>query len=320
MLRAKKVIKIWCRFIFLVLCGYPFFIGSKEPLYAKKHWEKTLLIINYNHPFYDSIPFLKKLYGKEFPHIVFYGERQCEGVEKIDHNFGWFGQRVLEDAMRKWPKFEGYLMINDDCLVNYWNLRRLDRKEIWHCPYEKISLQEREINWNWWKMTCGLQSLQPALQHMPNRFHKTLQRNLGRGFVQKGMCDVIYFPQRFRKKFLRLCPLFTDVFLELGIPVMCGSLSTLETVQKLQAVFLWGEEREKYSEAYSWDIDFLHPVKFSSEECRRFAVEQIKKHQRVWHASSNSQTSGKIDWKVERDGCAPSSNATNNKKTAFCGR
>jgi hypothetical protein len=66
----------------LIVCFFMFFVGftpcllARPRQYEPKHWKNTLLIINFNHPFYNSIPFLEQIYGKEFPNIVFYGEQR----------------------------------------------------------------------------------------------------------------------------------------------------------------------------------------------------------------------------------------------------
>ena len=206
------------RVILFVLAGCCLsLLVLRWPFHEEKPWKKTLLIINYNHPHYETIPFLKKIYEKDFPNIVFYGEKPFDGVETVDHYHGWFGQRVIEHAMRKWPNYAGYLMINDDCLVNYWNLRRLNPKKIWLVPASTFRLEQNSSEWCWWHCPFGYQAAEPAYRALPLEFSKKLQRNLGPQNVRAGMADVVYIPQKCRSRFLSMCPLFNDVFLEIAM-------------------------------------------------------------------------------------------------------
>jgi hypothetical protein len=238
-------------------------------------WDHTLLIVNYNHPFYDSIPFLKQLYGKEFPHIVFYGEKPLKDVETVQHHQGWYGQRVLEHAMRTWPHYAGYLMINDDCLINYWNFHRFDQKKIWLVSSEHVKLEENSTTGGWWQSPCGFEASTRAFRSMSSRQRMALERHVGPHTFTVGMADVVYIPHRYRSRFLKLCPAFNEVFLEIGVQTMCATLAPPSRCEKLRATFLWGDDRKKYQEAYSPEIDFLHPVKFSDPACQRFAEERI---------------------------------------------
>ncbi|MDZ4152650.1 hypothetical protein, partial [Methylicorpusculum sp.] len=87
---------------------------SPDPLAkVKHHFDDVLLIINYNHPHYQTIDFLKKIYGKSFSHIVFYGEKPDSRVHTVSHHYGWYGYRALADAMKRYPHFRGYLYTND---------------------------------------------------------------------------------------------------------------------------------------------------------------------------------------------------------------
>src|SRR5256885_9039524 len=80
--------------------------------------DDILLIINYNHAWYDSIPFLKKVYGEFFPHIVIYGPKEAPGVELCEHYKGWYSYKAIAHAMKKNQGYKGYLFLHDDCFLN----------------------------------------------------------------------------------------------------------------------------------------------------------------------------------------------------------
>jgi len=44
----------------------------------------------------------------------------------------------MSRAMEKYPGYSGYLLTNDDAILNYWNLVGLKRDRIWEGPKAAI--------------------------------------------------------------------------------------------------------------------------------------------------------------------------------------
>ena len=90
-------------------------------------FDGTLLVIHYNFPFYDSIEFLKELYEPVFgKNIVVYGPEEHPGVHAVPTYKGWYFSRVVSDCYKRFPNYEGYVFLQDDCLLHYWNWKKLD--------------------------------------------------------------------------------------------------------------------------------------------------------------------------------------------------
>ena len=169
-------------------------------------------------------------------------------------------------------------MINDDCMVNYWNMRKYNLKKIWHVPHDKVPLSENGTPWESWHRPCGFKALQPAFQALPTHYKKMCAKNLGKEFAVTGLVDVIYFPHKYRKQFLSVSPIFSDVFLEVGLPTLCACLCPIQDLEILKAIYLWDQNRKNYQKVYSTNVDFVHPLKFSDPQCRAFALAQIQAH------------------------------------------
>lgn len=249
---------------------------SKEQFnkYPPQDFSRILLIINYNHPFYDSIPFLKELYSSAFPNIVFYGEKPHPDVNVIPHHYGWWAHRVIADAMERWPSFEGYLCIQDDCFINFWNFGRFDTNKIWFKNLDIISLQPHHDNWNYWNLPSGEAAILSVYNQIPEHYRSQMIYNIGEEIAPYSWSDFVYIPARLRESYLELCPLFLNppVFIELAIPSILTCLDDKSNWE--YASLLNSHTDPRHVGALMWyqtTYDWVHPFKFSIPEVRQFA-------------------------------------------------
>lgn len=243
----------------------------------REYFKDVLLIINFNHPHYANIEFLKEIYSPYFPNIVFYGEKEHPEVNKIDHNLGWFVHRAMSDAMTRWPNYRGYICCQDDCFMNFWNFTRLDKDKIWLHHYWIQSLVLPNDNWPWWNMPCGLDAVIAAYSKLPTENFMLLEKNCGPYRVAYSWADFFYIPAKYKEEFIRINTCFDnpDVFIEIAIPTLVLSLEDNKQMEKLNPY--WGGTISSIDlEEYDSDYDWIHPLKFSVETNRQFIRETIK--------------------------------------------
>lgn len=249
--------------IFILLSCFLFLFSTQAKAENALDFQDTLLIINYNHPYYDSIPFLKEMYSRVFPHIVFYGEKPCPGVIAIPHNFGWWAQNIMYDAMIRWPDFKGYLLVQDDCWMNFWNFARLDKDKVWFSPgVNPVALETpASFWWYWWGKDCGKNASTIALKKVPQKYLDRLNANIGPDKVGTVFSDFIYIPGRLREAYLEVSPCFGSppVFLEIAIPTIMLCIEDMNEWEILN--INWGNN---FPQSYAAHYDWVHPVKFSN--------------------------------------------------------
>ena len=228
--------------------------------------DRILCIVNYNWAHYQSMPLIKQFYGTFFPHMVFYGPKRSQ-MHFIDHSKGYFGYKVLADAMEKYPDYDGYLFMNDDCMMNIWNFRRFDCSKLWFTYSGKIpfSVHLKKTGWPWWATSMGVDALEKSLKHLPETYKKQLVENLGPGNVTCAASDVVYIPQRLRKDCIVMCNLFATykLFLEVAVPLICACIEPGSNWEQFKTLYLWGNDRRLLADKYSTGYDFVHPVKLS---------------------------------------------------------
>jgi hypothetical protein len=266
----------------IYLTGFFTWLESKED--QNEDFSDILLIINYNTPFYQTMDFLKEIYSPVFPNIVFYGEDFHPEVHVIAHHRGWWGHEVLRDAMIRYPNYRGYLCLQDDCFLNFWNLTRLDKNKVWfnrsyYHPVEYlINIDEVNNFWGWWNLPSGREAMLNVFLTLPERYLEKAAEQLGVGNVSIRLCDCIYLPVRLRQDYIDACAYFSNppVFVEIAQPFILFCIEGEDNWEFLNMHWVWPHDRAitEYSPEYDW----VHPFKFSSIANQEFIRRIIKEH------------------------------------------
>ena len=257
-----------------------------KPHYKDK-FQNVLLIINFNHPYYKNIEFIKKLYAPYFKKIVFYGEKPHDEVRSFYTNEGRLICQVLHDALERNPGYEGYLFLEDDCILNMWNCFALNLEKIWilamHTPdwihgdykvaeeaaWANLSTGACHADWAWVSPT-GLVAVKKAFSQLLPKDLEHIANNIGKDYAIGNSADMFYFPEKYRNDMLRLCQAFNNVFIEIAIPTM---LACLDHKSKCETVsIVWGITDDQLKAQWPTHYNCVHPVKFSSDANRELVT------------------------------------------------
>jgi hypothetical protein len=183
--------------------------------FAFSDFSNVLLIINYNHPHYETLDFIKELYKPFFPSIVFYGPQEHSDVHLYDHSKGYLSYLVIADAMKKYPSYGGYLFCHDDCIMLPWQFSSFDTKKIWvpRFPYlssftgNPINL-EIGINWHFWSSDWCYPAAKKAYDETPQLYKNILAQNWGASHVLLAYSDIVYIPAQYATDFINLATIY----------------------------------------------------------------------------------------------------------------
>jgi hypothetical protein len=163
----------------------------------QEHFKDTLLVIYYANPHFETIDFLKELYSPVFKNIVFYGDRTQhldigEFIRENEDGYygkyrivytrnGYYLSRWIKDALINYPGYAGYIFMQDDCIMQFWNFLNLDKNKIWfgataayHYGYEEQP-QEKSMIINrttdpqyagWFDTAAGMPQLKNMFGHL----------------------------------------------------------------------------------------------------------------------------------------------------------
>ena len=122
--------------------------------------------------------------------------------------------------MDRHPSAAGYLFINDDSLLNYWNLRDANLTKIWFVGEDGPAVSELgKRNKTYWHLTKGTQStVTKAYELVPLPYLMKLRTNMKRRCVAQNVdpekaylkivTDVYYIPNRHAVVFKELAQYF----------------------------------------------------------------------------------------------------------------
>ena len=277
-------LKAVCLSILFLMLGHSFKShANKLPNNLAAYQAKfahTLLVVHFNHPFYGNIEFIKKLYSPILPNIVFYGEKAHPEIHVVETHYGYLFTRVMADAMRRYPQYEGYLFLQDDCIINIWNCYTLDSNKIWYAvrfnadrntvpsPSEKfelaldISQDHIPTDWDWWASNWGVVPAREAIGNLTSTQRVFLEKNAGRNRIVGCVCDMFYVPQRFRNQVISLALNFKDIFCEIAVPTLLCCLDPISNWEQLK--MLWTFALDPYPAQFTW----IHPIKLSQPSNR----------------------------------------------------
>ncbi|EDO30587.1 predicted protein [Nematostella vectensis] len=262
----------------------------------------VLLLIVFNYPYYESIKLFKSFYQPVFPHIIFCGppDSSNKHVMNVEIFRGVLGYECLGRAIREHPGYAGYLYINDDVILNYWNLVGFNKSQIWQSPNSFSSTPmygEIEGPWYWWRSPYGLPNCRRAYEQLSNL---TLGHDLSTGHLREnsngslrcfsGRSDVLYIPKRHASAFSLLSFIFytNKVFLEIAVPTILRVIEREDQISHLPGYYISGDVRKGdvrvtdsrffwfiyFNKKHVW---FIHPFKLHHGKIdRNFNVVMLK--------------------------------------------
>lgn len=268
-------------FIILSLSGAyllaDFTMSAKDIAVFNEKFKNVLLVINFNHPHYGNIPFLKELYSRFFSKIIFYGEQAHPEVTALKINRGFLLGPVIYDVLTTYPDYKGYIFLQDDCVLNVWNCLDLDLDKFWlpfatlhptanseYVWYQWADMVDPQGNWGalnpaHWTAPRGFTAVIAGWEKLLPRDRENLAKNVGINKIPGAQCDLFYIPQRFKDETIRLNAYFMDAFCEYAVPAMISCMDLKSNWERTTLFWNYGLGQQWPMEATT-----VHPVKLSN--------------------------------------------------------
>ena len=246
-------------------------------------FDSILLLVVFNKPHYESIPYLEVIYRPFFSHILYCGPNPPSIDEYPDlaaYNFsfisyrktprylapGYFNYECTQRAVHMGYSVEGFLVIADDVLLATHIIETLHPDKVWYLPSKEIRTADIGLRmecregrcgsrstWPWFKRNWTSQEVMFEMLEQKQRFSPTVRmcyRNLvkvngAKRRLNGAISDYYYIPTSISKAFAELVPIFLDsnVFLEIAVPTILQCLAPPETRESVTGHMLWGSDR-----------------------------------------------------------------------------
>ena len=248
-------------------------------------FEKTLLVVTFNNPHYNAIPYIESVYRAFYPLILYCGpgfpnpdkfpslkgwtfDFVSYGSTPEGHFPGSLNYECLSMAVDFHYSVEGYQIIADDVLLALYKLRDLRSHLVWFMPQKDVRIGDvrklRECRlgmcdfhprWNWWEsyqneVLNALFDLEAKSRSSRTayRCHYQLLRLTGGPLrAYRAFSDTYYIPSRTAEDFAYLAKIFRkhNVFLEITIPTIIQCLENPEDIEPLPGLLMWEENRDR---------------------------------------------------------------------------
>ena len=246
-------------------------------------FDDVLLLVVFNKPHYEAIPFVETLYRPFFPNILYCGPIIIDvnrypsvnnftfsfisyGVTPRGHIAGAFNYKCMAMALQLDYAVQGYLATADDLFLVVHTLSELARKAVWFWPNEWFRISEisklRECklgvcdvvpHWPWWRRYKV--ATVDALIEIANRknssvvmracYQRLLFENGAADRANGAFSDIYYIPSKLSQEFLEIVDVFLRhrVFLEIGVATTIRCLVAPTDVQPLLGDAIWDNTR-----------------------------------------------------------------------------
>ena len=258
--------------------------------YPSTQFPRTLLVVFFNWPRYESLPYVDLLYRPFFPLIVYCGPklpkfdrfpllfdssrnlkyRFIRHHNSIKHFSGAFSYECARNAMRMCSDVDGYLVTADDALFFPNVLRGFNASVAWlperQQKYDVDTMKECEGDacdndpiWPWWERYRS--NILNMFEFFENQTHSSVAQDChrqlrlvsgGRRRLFGAMVDVYYIPRRLATQFVQLSQIMLrlEMFVEIAVQVMVMCLEEVGHVQRFPLFLSWDSRR--FDPAYVW--------------------------------------------------------------------
>ncbi|CAM6120954.1 unnamed protein product [Calypogeia fissa] len=236
-----------------------------------------VLVLECVGPYDHTVLGWRMFYGRLFKHIVVLGPQADEGlgVEAVtDQSY-----KMLTDIFDRYSNADGFLMIKDTVVLNYWNLLLANKSELWNVHKVSEAWQQFDVTDNGTATSFESpemkKSFTQAFKSLPPDFRKAYRKSIGETFYVMSPSDVFYVPKRYVTNFITLITPMSQAGLpqELAIPMIFLALDKPENYESsaLSNMIYIDEKRLKKLGGdralfYKSDVDAVCPWRATSED------------------------------------------------------
>jgi len=238
-----------------------------------KQFSNIILIVTFNEPHYEVIPYLEILYRSIFPRVVYCGPQYINlshhpilrnyKISFVTYSKGTItnvsGDLSYECAIkvaRMNFHATGYLFASDDLLLFPSFIAKLPDDSVWFLPQKEIRVGDlatmRECNlgmcdfymrWTWWEdyrnatiNALNTLSSSCSVSSVLCNCYLELERLNGQTMrANGGYSDIFYVPNHLMNNFAKLAAVFLEsgVFVEIAIPTVLRCVQSPQDVQSM---------------------------------------------------------------------------------------
>lgn len=237
-------------------------------------WRKTfgnvVLVMHCNGPVERTALEWRLLYGRIFRSVVILSEKKDVDLV-VEEGHLDYAYRYLPKIFDQFSSAEGFLFVQDNTILNYWNLLQADKNKLWIT--NKVSESWSSVLTNgdksdWLSQQASM--VQKVVSMMPAHFqvsYKETSDNDRNLLICSS--EVFYVPQRFISDFVELVNLVgnLEIHQKVAIPMFFVSLDSPRNFDPVLDTMIYKQNPPTNSSTlYSAKVPAVHPWSVSSEQ------------------------------------------------------
>ncbi|KAJ6300448.1 hypothetical protein OIU76_021275 [Salix suchowensis] len=245
---------------------------SEQDVKFTAAWLQDLLAVGYRQP---SGPVERTalewrlLYGRIFKTVIILSWQKNKDLAveagHLDHMY-----KHLPKIFDRYSSAEGFLFLQDDTILNYWNLLQADKAKLWIT--DKVSKSWTTVSTNrntdWYAKQAEM--VKKVVGSMPVHFQVNYKGAMKSDqSLVIGSSDIFYIPQHFVADFVDLVGLVgdLDIHQKVAIPMFFMSMDSPQNFDSVLSTMVYKRKPPPdNSTLYSAQAPAVHPWNVSSEQ------------------------------------------------------
>ncbi|KAJ0042638.1 hypothetical protein Pint_17893 [Pistacia integerrima] len=235
----------------------------------RKNFGKVVLIMFCNGPVERTALEWRLLYGRIFKTVIILSEQENEDLAvqagHLDQVY-----KYLPKIFERYSSAEGFLFLQDDTILNYWNLFQADKNKLWITDTVSKSWTTVSTSGNseWYSKQAEM--VKEVVRTMPAHFQVNYKEAM-KSDQSLTICssEIFYIPQHLASDFVDLVNLVgnLEMHYKVAIPMF---FTAMDSPQNFDSVFSTMIYKRKLppsnSTFYSVEAPAVHPWNVSSEQ------------------------------------------------------
>ncbi|KAL5745575.1 hypothetical protein ACOSP7_026721 [Xanthoceras sorbifolium] len=236
----------------------------------RKNFGNVVLIMFCSGPVERTALEWRLLYGRIFKTVVILSEQKNEDLAvqagQLDQVYRHF-PKIFE----RYSSADGFLFLQDDTILNYWNLMQADKNKLWIT--DKVSKSWTTVSTNgnsdWYLKQAEM--VKKVVSTMPAHFQVNYKEAV-RSEQTLIICnsEIFYIPQHFAADFVDLVNLVgnLEMHYKVAIPMFFLSMDSPQNFDSLLSTMIYKRKQPSANSTtlYSAQAPAVHPWSVSSEQ------------------------------------------------------
>ncbi|KAJ4978894.1 hypothetical protein NE237_009674 [Protea cynaroides] len=236
----------------------------------RKNFGNVVLIMFCNGPVERTALEWRLLYGRIFKTVVILSEQSNPDLA-VEQSQLWQAYKFLPKIFNRFTSAEGFLFLQDDTILNYWNLLQADKTKLWiteKVPESWLTVSTIGNDSAWFATQANM--VKKVVSMMPVHFQVSYKES-SKGKHSLILCssEVFYVPRRFVGDFVDLVGLVGDIEIhhKVAVPMFFMAMDSLRNFDSVLSLMIYKTEPQSNNSSsfYSTEVPAVHPWSVSNE-------------------------------------------------------